>query len=348
MEIFKPNSSFDFAKITLANPQPLQGSSYFTKINYGNDENTPSSLYIQLPKCLTKQAFIATKRGKYGDLMYEHGVHDEFIEWIEHLELMCKNKIDEKKELWFQNEFTRDDIDTMMTPIARMYKLGKYVLVRSYINENKHTGKDKCIVYNENEVSVELDSINAETFIIPLILIDGIKFTSRSFEIDLKIVQIMVLDKTVPAMTTPLIKKSIGALTLNTSLATRAEELPPLAPSQVVIVTEQNNPSSIIMKNEEIPDQSYLEITTKENTNSFPLDKSIIEEVNINYETIHEQMSDLMYLKKSNEIYYEQFQTAKHLALQLRELAINAILKAKTIKEQYNLKVSMDGLDEYL
>ena len=62
MEIFKPiSSSFDFSKINLATPQPFQGSTYFTKINYSED-NLP--LYIQLPKCLTKQAFISTKRGK--------------------------------------------------------------------------------------------------------------------------------------------------------------------------------------------------------------------------------------------------------------------------------------------
>ena len=65
MEIFKPHStSFEFNKISLATPQPLQGSSYFTKINFG-ENNLP--LYIQLPKCLTKQAVISTKRGKYCD-----------------------------------------------------------------------------------------------------------------------------------------------------------------------------------------------------------------------------------------------------------------------------------------
>jgi len=218
MEIFKPNSAtFEFNKISLATPQPLQGSSYFTKINFG-ENNLP--LYIQLPKCLTKQAIIAAKRGKYCDLMYERNTsNDEFIEWIEGLESICRDKIDEKKQLWFQNEFTRDEIDTMMTPIARMYKSGKYVLIRAHINENKYTGKDKCIVYNENEVNVEIDSITEESYIIPLILIDGIKFTSRSFEIDIKIIQMMVLDKAVPEMTACLIKKSPGTVGASASVA---------------------------------------------------------------------------------------------------------------------------------
>ena len=92
--------------------------------------------------------------------MYECSSHNEFIEWIEKLESICQDKIDAKKELWFQNDFTRDDIETMMTPIARMYKSNKYALIRSYINENKHTGKDKCIVYNENEINVDLENIN--------------------------------------------------------------------------------------------------------------------------------------------------------------------------------------------
>jgi hypothetical protein len=324
MEIFKPiPSAFDYSKITLANPQPLQGNSYFTKINYG--ENA-IPLYIQFPKCLTKQAIIATKRGKYCDLMYERGsVNDEFIEWIEQLESQCQDKIDEKKQLWFQNEFSRDDIETMMTPIARMYKSGKYVLIRAYINENKHTGKDKCIVYNENEVNVDLETINEETCIIPLLLIDGIKFTSRSFEIDIKIVQIMVLDKAVPEISTCLIKKNAAPL------------LPLIMPLKEEQVSVINAPFNIIAPNTNAPFDLENTVPVEkisETPASIPLEKPSIEEIEILYDTL----SDTMSLKKPNEVYYEQYRLAKQKALEMRENAIQAILEAKSIKQKYNLE----------
>ena len=360
MEIFKPNSAtFEFNKISLATPQPLQGSSYFTKINFG-ENNLP--LYIQLPKCLTKQAIIAAKRGKYCDLMYERNTsNDEFIEWIEGLESICRDKIDEKKQLWFQNEFTRDEIDTMMTPIARMYKSGKYVLIRAHINENKYTGKDKCIVYNENEVNVEIDSITEESYIIPLILIDGIKFTSRSFEIDIKIIQMMVLDKAAPEMTACLIKKSAsvagasvagaigagaaGAIGTSASAkgATDTDSIPNNTTSDNTIPdnTKQDYLENISISQPSPPPTPSLSLL-KEEEIQYPLEKPSIEEIQINYETI----ADTIILKKPNEVYYEQYRIAKQKALEMREAAINAILEAKNIITKYNLVDEDSDLDE--
>lgn len=357
MEIFKPVAGFDFKKITLASPQPLQGSSYFTKINYG-ENNLP--LYIQLPKCLTKQSIMTTtKRGKYSDLMYERGSQDEFIEWIESLESACQDKIDEKKQLWFQNEFTRDDIETMMVPVARMYKSGKYVLIRAYINENKHTGKDNCIVYNENEVNVDITSITEETYIIPLILIEGIRFTSRSFEIDIKIIQMMVLNKAMPEMMSCLIKKTGGTATVPVPPALVPEPMPTAlvsAPASLVPVPTPVPtalalapvPASPVPASEkEDREEKDLENTTKPLLlPEMPLEKNDIEEIQINYETV----SDTIILKKPIEVYYEQYKIAKQKALELRENALHAILEAKTsildaknIKSKYNLEEDEDS-----
>lgn len=193
MELFEPTKSFDYNNITLENPRPVQGGSYFTKIIMNEDK----SLYIQFPKCYTKQGIVSTKRGKYCDLMYERVEENELFEWIEGLENRCQELIDAKKHIWFNSDLTRDDIESMMTPIYRLYKSGKKLLIRVNIDNNKSTGKDKCIVYDEKELLTSLDVINDEKMIIPLLHIEGIKFTSRSFEIELKLFQLMVLD-TVP------------------------------------------------------------------------------------------------------------------------------------------------------
>ena len=42
--IITPNSNFDFSQISLENPAPLQGGSFFTKLNFGN-KSLP--LYLQ-------------------------------------------------------------------------------------------------------------------------------------------------------------------------------------------------------------------------------------------------------------------------------------------------------------
>jgi hypothetical protein len=70
----------------------------------------------------------------------------------------------------------------------------------------------------------------------------------------------------------------------------------------------------------------------------------MIEEVQIDYQTI----SDSITLKKPNEVYYEQYRTAKRKALEMRDNAISAILEAKGIKQKYNLEVDEDSdvLDE--
>jgi len=190
MEPYEPNKSFDYSNVTLENPRPVQGGSYFTKITMGQNK----LLYLQFPKCYTKQGIIATKRGKYCDLLYDRADETELVEWIEGFESACHALIDEKKNVWFQSELSKDDIETMMAPMCRLYKSGKKLLLRVNIDGNKHNGKDKCIVYNEREVLIDLESISDDNMIIPLVHIDGIKFSSRSFEVEIKLVQLMILD----------------------------------------------------------------------------------------------------------------------------------------------------------
>jgi hypothetical protein len=203
MEIYEPNASFEFDKITLANPQPIQGGSYVTRITMDNDK----PMYIQFPKCCTKQSIVTTKRGKYCDLMYERERHEELIQWMENLETTCQDKLDEKKALWFTSDLSRDDIGHLMSPVARLFKSGKYLLIRTHIHTDKHTGLDKCMAYDEDQVNVDISTIESDRDIIPLVLIDGVRYSSRSFEINIKLTQFMVIDKKVELLNTCMIKR---------------------------------------------------------------------------------------------------------------------------------------------
>ena len=184
MQTFDPNNTFNFSKLHLATPQPIQGGAYITKISVIDPESTP--LYVQFPKCTTKQGIIQNKRGTYTDLLYLVGSNEILQEWISNLEITCQHIINSKKDQWFHNDLSQDDIEHMMSPISRIYKSGQQVLIRCTINQ--------CMVYDEKLQRKNLDDITNTNTIIPLVCIEGIRFTAKSFEFDIKLVQSMILD----------------------------------------------------------------------------------------------------------------------------------------------------------
>jgi hypothetical protein len=322
MEIYNPDETFDFSRITLANPQPAQAGSFFTKLSL--DSTKP--LYIQFPKCSTKQNIIEALKGKYCDLMYERTDEDKMtlMTWIETFEHACQDKINEKKALWFQTELSSDDIESMMSPMTRLYKSGKYVLIRAYLNSSKHSGKDKCIAYDENEMPVDLESISSDKYIIPMILVDGIKFTSRSFEIELKLVQIMVIDPPPP------IKEIIPlCLIKNKSL-----------PAAVGAGAAGAGAAAGAAGAAGAAEESILPILDKE-TDLEIVVSDTIEEVNLDFNDIKESIT----LKKPNDVYYEIYKVAREKAKHMRKVAIEAYLEAKEIKTKYML-TDIDDSDE--
>ena len=191
MEVLSIDETFKYNKITLGSPTPIQGGAFLSKLTVGND----NPVFIQMPKCTLKQGLISTKKNKYVDLMYDRANSDKLVEWIEIFEQKIQTLVEEKKTLWFQSELTIDDIETMMTPISRSYKSGKKILIRAYIDNDKITRRDKCVVYNEKQEQMSLDNLVEEVELVPLIQIEDIKFSARSFEIDIKVLQVMILDK---------------------------------------------------------------------------------------------------------------------------------------------------------
>ena len=336
MNIIKTNANFDFKTINLLAPQPVQGGSFFTKFTIGEDA---LPFYVQLPKCLTKQAIVTTKRGKYCDLMYERDQNEDFMKWIEHLEITCHEKIDEKKNLWFSGDYSKDDIENMMTPLTRIYKSGKYVLIRIYLNANKHTNETKCLAYNENEVSVDLGLIDTDTVIIPLILIDGIRFTSKNFELDMKMIQIMVIDKPVNTEAVCLIKKSTNSLKASATASTDASAT---TSSDVINKIEPNLEKSIIINDETVNKQELLKSIKSEPIKSEPI-KSELCEISLDTLCLDEEP---IILKKPNEVYYNIYRIAREKARRMKQQAIEFALEANNIKTKYMLVDEDDDSDD--
>ena len=188
-EIHFTDSKFDFSQISISQPISVQGGAYFTKIKC----NT-SPLYIQLPKCFTKQGLNETNKKAYIDLMFTNDDY-EVVEWFEHLEETLVNLIYEKRELWFQNEMDKEDIENFFNPVCRSFKGGKFHLIRFNVPKNKTMNSQyRCNVYDENENIIPIQDLNETHTIIPCLEVQGIKFSARNFQLELVGKQIMLLN----------------------------------------------------------------------------------------------------------------------------------------------------------
>ena len=185
--IIEPNENFDFSTLSLAHPTGIQGGAYFTKI-----EHNKKPLYIQTSKSQTRQGFVKTGKKYYCDLMFDKNA-ESLIHWFENLETKCQQLIFERRDTWFQNSLEESDIETAFNSIIRVYKSGKFYLVRTNI-KNNHNNLPTIKIYNEQEIPLTMDDIKTETNIISILEVQGIKFTSRNFQIEIELKQIMVLD----------------------------------------------------------------------------------------------------------------------------------------------------------
>ena len=92
MNIIEINNDYDFNNLDFESPSSLNGGNYFTKLI---NKNNFKSVYLQLPKCGTKQGLVKTNNKTYIDLMFSQ--EDEYVlEWIEKLENNLKELIFEK------------------------------------------------------------------------------------------------------------------------------------------------------------------------------------------------------------------------------------------------------------
>lgn len=185
--IIEPNSSFDFSSLSLAHPTGIQGGSYFTRIHYNN-----KPLYIQTCQSLTKQGFVKSGKKYYCDLMFDKDA-DVMINWFETLEETCQKLIYEKADTWFQNALEMSDVESAFTPIIRVYRSGKYYLVRTNIKNNSSTNEPILKIYDENEIPQSMKDVDPETKIISILEIQGIKFTTRNFQIEIEMKQAMII-----------------------------------------------------------------------------------------------------------------------------------------------------------
>ncbi len=194
MEVYHPNDTFHFDHLYLSPPNSIPGGSYLTKYVY-YDSKKP--LYIQTPKTQSKQGVVVSGKKAHIDLLFTGGndSDSEFIEWIADLEKRSVELLYEKRHLWFTQELDRSDIENSFTSPIRAFKTGNY-LVRVNLELNRvqpHLQPFLCKVFDENRAIVPVDYVNAHHNIISIIEFQGIKFTARSFQMELILRQVLVI-----------------------------------------------------------------------------------------------------------------------------------------------------------
>jgi hypothetical protein len=347
--IIEPNDTFDFSKLSLAHPTGIQGGAYFTSIEYNK-----KPLYIQTCKSLTKQGFVKTGKKYYCDLMFDKN-SASLINWFENLEERCQKLIYEKRDTWFQNALEENDIESAFNSTIRVYKSGKCYLVRTNIKNNASTNLPAIKIYDEKEVALNMTDITNETNVICILEIQGIKFTSRNFQIEIELKQVMALDNQ-PAFDNCMIKtnKKTDSYVNNTNSEETIKELElePLILGNAINNSDNkveeklqedldNNVTDLepidIDVNEENDDDNIslnLEIEDLENEPTEEEDTDALKEFNVDLKL---DSLETLQLKKPNQVYFELYKEARNKAKVAKKNAILAYLEAKNIKKTYML-----------
>lgn len=342
LEIYEPTQTFDFKNISLTTPTLSSGGNYFIKYHMPNVD----SLYIQPPKCTTKQGFVKTNGGKkmYCDLVFSN-TNDSFIKWVEDLERYSQEYIFKNRDKWFESQLEMEDIENSFTPSLKIYKSGKFYILRTIVPTR--LGKCELKIFNEDETEFCIEDFKETTNVITILEIQGIRCSSKSFQIDIEIKQMMVLKPTVffdkciiKSTTTQPINTTDHSISFEPSLVNNKiiEKEPDILLTTISTTEPANNN---ITQNDEI--LTVNQPQSDMNTDIEPLcilesETDQLTEIEFDLENINIENDKSINLKDRNEIYKNMYEKAVEKAKETRNLAIYSYLEAKRIKNLYLLE----------
>ena len=366
--IHEPTRDFPFTQLSIISPTSVSGGAHFSKLLMNKQP-----LYIQTPKCKTKQGIVKSGKKLYSDLVFTHE-DEEFIQWLETLENTVRKMIYDNRTKWFDVELSEEDIENYFTPTIKLFKSGKMYLVR--VNANSKTSGSITVsnmkIYDENEQAVEMDTIDDKTSMITIVEVQGVKCSTKSFQIELELKQIMVL-KPVDLFQKCIIKTTdnLGIIakeppivtTLLEPAAVALSEPKPLEEPIITISIEEtsdktSDKTSVGSDSCEATkgsgsceatkgsDSCFATNETSEETLEEEKDPVIkilgdeVSEVNFDFDNLEE--SDTFHLKEKTEVYYEMYREARRKAKLAKSLALSSFMEARRIKNLYML----DDIDD--
>jgi len=366
MDVYQANDSFQFDKLQLSPPQHITGGSYLTRYSYCQSKQP---LYIQTPKTLSKQGIViaAGKKGHIDLLLTSNEIDTECIEWITNLEKRSVDLLYEKRHIWFTQELDQTDIENSLASPLRAYKNGNYLL-RVNLEPNRHVSTNVqpylCKIFDEHKQTATVDYIKAEHSIISIVELQGIKFTTRNFQIELILRQVLVIQD-VPLFETCLIrdaKPSAAAPAAAPAAAAAAtfENTTQSRENDLGLVTDKATPFLDVDDTHEKPlideSEKYVSCQPIKHFEFTEVDidfKNIPDAIDVNEPTfevtelptapIESKISKPITLKKHKDVLYEMYKIAKQKAHEMKRAAMRAYLEAKEIKAKYLL----DDLDDF-
>jgi len=347
--IFEPSAEFDFSKLSLARPSNISsdGSSFITKIYYAN-----KPLYVETCKSVTRQGIVKNGKRYCCDLMFENN-SEYFGQWLELLQERIQQLILEKNDLWFQNSLTMSDIEDSFIPVMKIYKSGKYYLVRTNIKNNVVTNLPMVKIFDANETVMDINHITAQTNIVSILDILCVKFTGKNFEIEIELKQVQSVHSVFEKC---LIKKKSVSYGGETSTFREVPNLNPeihteenthdLSIKEEDIEEFQEPEESVNIQEESEPPVLVQEEIKKEIVDLEDIDLAELEEVkevSVSLEGKDGKMEDPLKKKEDKSEIYEMYRKAREKAKEIKRHAILAYLEAKNIKKTYMLENMEEG-----
>ena len=364
--IHDPNDKFEFNKLLLTSPTVVSGGNHFIKYSM-ND----MPLYIQPPKCKVKQGIIKTGKRAYCDLMFTNE-NENFIRWLENLENYSQKQIYNNREKWLETELDQHDIENSFTSPLKIYKSGKYYIVRT--NIPTALGKTNFKVYDENENIIDIETIKENENVATILEIQGIKCSARSFQIEIEMKQLLVLNKVdlfekcILTKKTEIVKESLEKTEDENLIDNRDIDITRSVENNTVVIEtveneshddnnnnnnnntsqqmndDSNNINNISFEKYEVDGEPEQKEEISKNLQYINLEKTeLIEEVDLNLEKI--EQNEPVFLKKRNDVYYEMYREALRKAKLAKEMALSNYLEAKRIKNTYMLDELNDDSD---
>jgi hypothetical protein len=347
-DIFDTNSQFPFDKISLNTPTSMSGGVYFSKIFINKKQ-----LYIQSPKCKTKQGIVKSGKKIHTDLVFSND-DEEFIQWIESLESTVRKHIYINRAKWFDMDLDEDDIENYFTPTVKLFKSGKQNIMR--VNISQRIGSVPLKIYDENEIDVDMDSIQENTPLITILEVQGVRCSSKSFQIDIELKQIMVM-KSVNLFERCIIKSSSKIIPQEKSLV-KTEEPAPLEPVFQEPVFQEPAPLEPVFQ-EPVSEPVFQEPVFQEPVFQEPVSEPVFQEpvsepdnyfndydiLEVNLDIDEIENNNIFHLKEKTEVYYQMYREARQKAKLAKSLALSSYLEARRIKNLYMLD-NIDDSDE--
>jgi len=172
--IYQATTSIPLESIQCSSPKPTLDHFFISPLSISNEE-----VLLQTPKCTSKGV------SKVVDFVIPPNA--PFLNWIASLEERAQHLIYEKREAWFVDNVTMDDIQSSFVSVLK--PKGDTYTLRAQVHPSAHAP----LVFNEAKLPIEESSIKETTPVIGLLHFVGIRFNQQMFQLVVHVKQLLAI-----------------------------------------------------------------------------------------------------------------------------------------------------------